>query len=155
MPLKDYTEIIERLQQTLGKGFAEEPWILNMPGKSIACKIDQYYYLAIMPAFVEQLGRLGGMFPDKVTEALIKTGNLITKAPDRNPLLPLTVSWGGRAITVKAAFVDADFVDRAVKTYGNMGSILNVSELKISEGDKTTVEAFFEEKTPPQGLAYF
>ncbi len=95
MPLKDYTEIGERLQQVLGKGFAEEPWILNMPGKSVACKIDQYYYVAVMPAFVEQLGRLGGMFPDQVTEALVKTGNFITKAPDRNPLLPLTVSWGG------------------------------------------------------------
>jgi len=155
MPLKDYTEIVERLQQTLGKGFIDEPWILNMPGKSIACKVDQHYYLAIIPAFTEQLGRLGGMFPDQVVEALVKTGNFITKAPDRNPLVPLTVSWGGRAITVKAAFVDADFIDRAVKTYGNMGSVLNVSELKISEADKEKVEAFFEDKTPPQALAYF
>lgn len=155
MTLTDYTGIVERLQKTLGKGFANEPWILNMPGKSIACKIDQYYYIAVMPAFVEQLGRLGGMFPDQVTEALVKTGNFITKAPDRNPLVPLTVSWGGRAIKVKAAFVDADFIDRAVKTYGNMGAVLNVSELKISEEDKEKVEAFFEGKTAPQKLAYF
>jgi len=155
MPLKDYTEIVERLQQTLGKGFMDEPWILNMPGKSIACKVDQYYYLAVMPAFVEQLGRLGGMFPDQVTEALVRTGNFITKAPDRNPLLSLTVSWGGKGIAVRAAFVDADFIDRAVKTYGGMGSVLNVSELKISEEDQEKVEAFFEGKTSPQKLAYF
>lgn len=155
MPLKDYTEIVERLQKGLGKGFADEPWILNMPGRSIACKIDQYYYLAVMPGFVDQLARLGGMFPDQVTEAMVKTGNLITKAPERDPLLPLTVAWGGRPVTIKAAFVDADFIDRAVKTYGNMGSGLNVSELKISAADKDAVEAFFEGKTPPQNLAFF
>ncbi len=155
MPLKDYTGIVEKLQQNLGKAFADEPWMLNMPGKTVACKIDQYYYLAVMPAFVEQLARAGGMLPNNVIEALVKTGNLITKAPDRNPLVPLTVSWGGRPVTIKAAFVDADFIDRAVKTYGGFGAILNVSELKISGADKEKVEAFFDGKTPPQGLAYY
>ena len=155
MPLKDYSEIVERLQQALGKGFAAEPWLLNLPGKSVACKIDQYHYLAVMPGFLETLGRLGGMFPDQVREALVKTGNLITKAPDRDPLLALTVSWGGRSVTVQGAFVDADFIDRAVKTYGGMGSVLSVSELKISEHDKERVEEFFEGKTAPQGLAYY
>ncbi len=155
MPLKDYTGIVEKLQQNLGKAFADEPWVLNMPGKSVACKVDQYYYLAVMPAFVEQLGRFGGMLPDNVTEALVKTGNFITKAPDRNPLLPLTVSWGGSPVTIKAAFVDADFIDRAVKTYGGLGTVLNVSELKISGADKEKVESFFDGKTPPQALAYY
>lgn len=155
MPLKDYTEIVGKLQQAIGKAFAEEPWILNMPGKSVACKIDQYYYLAVMPAFVEQLARYGGMLPETVTEALVKTGNLITKAPERDPLLPLTVGWGSRPVTIKAAFVDADFIDRAVKTYGGLGSILNVSDLKISEDDRAKVEAFFEDKTPPQNLSYY
>jgi len=153
--LKDYTEIVERLQQTLGNGFAQEPWTLNLPGKSIACKIDQHYYLAVMPAFLETLGRLGGMFPDQVLEALVKTGNLITKAPERDPHIPLTVAWGGKGVTIKGAFVDADFIDRAVKTYGGLTSVLNVSDLKISEHEKAKVEAFFEGKTPPQGLAYY
>lgn len=155
MPLSDYAETLERLQQALGKGFAEEPWILNMPGRSLACKIDQYYYLAVMPGFVEQLARMGGTFPDKVTEALVKTGNFITKGPDRDPLLPLTVSWGNRPVTLKAAFVDADFIDRAVKTYGGLTSVLNVSELKISQADRPKIDDFFEGKTPPQKLAYF
>jgi len=155
MPLTDYTEIVEKLQKALGRGFAEEPWILNVPGKSIACKIDQFYYLAVFPAFSEQLARLGGMFPDQVNKALVKTGNFITKAPERNPLLPLTLGWGGPPVKVKAAFVDADFIDRAVKTYGGLDSVLNVSELKISSADRERVEAFFEDKTPPQKLAYF
>lgn len=155
MPLKNHSDNVERLQKALGKAFTDEPWILNMPGKSIACKIDHLYYLVVMPAFVEQLGRYGGMFPDQVLESLIKTGNMITKAPQRDPHIPLTVSWGGRSVTVKAAFVDADFIDRAVKTYGGVSSVLNVSELKISSADKEKVIAFFEDKTPPQDLAYF
>lgn len=155
MPLSDYADTLQRVQRALGKGFAEEPWILNMPGRSIACKIDQYYYLAIMPVFVDHLSRLGGSFPDKVTEALVKTGNFITKGPDRDPVLSLTVGWGGRPVTLRAAFVDADFIDRAVKTYGGFGSVLNVSELKISGAEREKVDAFFEGKTPPQKLAYF
>ena len=126
-----------------------------MPGRSIACKIDQYYYLAVMPAFIETLGRMGGMFPDQVREALVRTGNFITKAPERDPVIPLTVSWGGRGVTVNGAFVDADFIDRAVKTYGGLASILNVSDLKISSDDRERIEAFFEDKTPPQALAYY
>ncbi|WP_419787565.1 hypothetical protein [Pseudodesulfovibrio sp.] len=155
MALTDFTERVERLQQGLGKGFAEEPWMLNLPGRSVACKIDQYYYLAVMPAFAEKLARLGGMFPHQVVEALVRTGNLITRAPERDPILPLTVSWEGPVVTVRAAFVDADFIDRAVKTYGGAGGGLNVSELKISGRDRERVELFFEDKTPPQGLAYF
>lgn len=155
MPLKDYSEIVERLQRGLGRGFAEEPWLLNLPGKSVACKIDQYHYLAVMPGFLETLGKLGGMFPDRVLDALVRTGNLITRPPDRDPVLSLTVSWGGRGVTLKSAFIDADFIDRAVKTYGGMGSILSVSDLKISEEDRGRVEDFFEGKTAPQSLAYY
>lgn len=155
MALADYTASIDRLQRALGKAYGDEPWLLNMPGRSVACKIDHYYYLAVMPGFVETLARLGGMFPKQVLEALVRTGNLITKGPERDPLLPLTVSWGARSVTLTGAFVDADFIDRAVKTYGGMGSILSVSDLKISEADKEKIETFFEGKTPPQSLAYF
>lgn len=155
MALTDFTEMVERLQKGLGKAFAEEPWMLNLPGQSVACKIDQHYYLAVMPAFAERLARLGGMFPHHVVEALVRTGNLITRAPDRDPVLPLTVAWEGPSVTVRAAFVDADFIDRAVKTYGGSEGGLNVSELKISGRDRERLEAFFEGKTPPEGLAYF
>ncbi len=78
MPLTDYTEIVEKLQKALGRGFAEEPWILNVPGKSIACKSTSLLS-SVFPAFSEQLARLGGMFPDQVNKALVKTGNFITK----------------------------------------------------------------------------
>ena len=155
MALADYTASVDHLQKALGKAFAAEPWLLNMPGRSVACKIDQFYYLAVMPGFLETLGRMGGMFPDQVLETLVRTGNLITKAPERNPHIPLTVSWGARSVTLTGAFVDADFIDRAVKTYGGLGCILNVSDLKISSADRSRVETLFQDKTPPQALAYF
>ncbi|MGE4423242.1 MAG: hypothetical protein AB7D39_13170 [Pseudodesulfovibrio sp.] len=155
MALADYTASVDHLQKALGKAYADEPWLLNMPGRSVACKIDHYYYLAVMPGFLETLGRLGGMFPDQVRETLVRTGNLITKPPERDPLLPLTVSWGGRSVTLTGAFVDADFIDRAVKTYGGFGTILNVSDLKISAADRDRIETLFQDKTPPQALAYF
>ena len=155
MALKDFTEIVERLQKGLGRAFAEEPWMLNLPGRSVACKIDQHYYLAVMPAFAERLGRLAGMFPDQVVEALVRTGNLITRAPERDPVQAMTVGWEGGAVTVRGAFVDAEFIDGALRMYGGLGASLNVSELKISSGDRERLEAFFEGKTPPQKLAYF
>jgi hypothetical protein len=155
MPLKDYAEMAERVQRALGRGFADEPWILNMPGRSIACKIDHLHYLAVMPAFVDHLGRLAGMFPDQVTECLVRTGNFITRSPERQPEMALTVSWGGRPVTIRAAFVDADFIDRALRTYGNLPTPLNLSDLRISLADRGRVDAFFEDKTPPQALAYF
>lgn len=155
MPMQNHAETVERLQRALGKGVSQSPWLINLPGRSIACKIDQYYYLAIMPAFVEQLARLGGMFPDQVESALIFSGNFITKAPERTPTIPLTVSWGGPTMKLKAAFVEAEFIDRGIKTYSDLGMVPSVSELKISSADKESVEAFFEGKTPPQRLAYF
>lgn len=155
MPLKDYTANLDRLQKGLGRAFADEPWLLNVPGRSVACKIDHLYYLAVMPAFGEHLGRWAGMFPEQAVETLVRTGNLITRAPERDPLLRLHVGWGGRVYGIKAAFVDADFMDRALKTYGGLPSVLNVSDLKISSADRPAVEAFFADKTPPQKLVYF
>ncbi|MUM76085.1 hypothetical protein GKC30_00375 [Pseudodesulfovibrio sp. F-1] len=155
MPIKDYAEMVERVQRALGRGFAEEPWMLNMPGRSIACKIDHLHYLAVMPAFVDQLGRMAGMFPDQVSECLVRTGNFITRSPDRQPEVSLTVGWGGRPVTIRAAFVDADFIDRAVRTYGGLAMPLHLSDLRISVADRERVEAFFEGKTPPQALVYF
>lgn len=154
MPLVDYTERLERLQRGIGRAFSKEPWIFNLPGKSIACKIDHLYFLAIMPAFIETLSRYTGMKPESVLETLIKTGNFITHAPDRNPVLPIGVTWSGKVYEIKAAFMDADFIDRALKMHGGMENALNVSDLKIAAAYRPQVETLFEEKTAPQGLAY-
>lgn len=154
MPLIDYTERIERLQRGLGRAFEAEPWILNLPGKSVACKLDQYYYLAVMPAFAEKLARYSGLLPESVVETLVRTGNLITRPPERDPVVTLGVTWGGKVYEITAAFVEADFIDRAIKVYGDMESGLNVSDLKIAAASKPSVDELFEGKTAPQGLAF-
>jgi hypothetical protein len=153
--LKDYSQDIDKLQKGIAKAYSAQPWVLNLPGKSVACKIDPHYYLAIMPGFIEKLGRWGGMLPKNVLAGLIKTGNLITKAPERDPNMSVGVSWGTGVYRMQVAFVEADFIDRGLKTYAGLPSVLNVSELKISAEDRDAVEAFFEGKTPPQGLVYF
>lgn len=154
MPLTDYQEIADKLQKGLGHAFAEEPWILNLPGKSIACKVDQYYYVAVMPAFLDKMAEWSGVPRGRVAEALVKTGNFITKAPERNPMLRIGLCWDGQTYDLKAAFVDADFIDRALRFYGHMETVLNVSDLKISEASRDKVEELFEDKTAPQDLAY-
>lgn len=154
MPLVDYAEAVERLQRGLGRAMDEEPWVLNIPGKSVACKLDHLYYLAVMPAFVEKLSRFSGMMPEKVVETLVRTGNFITRPPEREPVLPVGVTWGGRVYEIRAAFVEADFIDRAARLHGGMDSGLNVSDLKLTAASREAVELFFEGKTPPQGLAY-
>lgn len=154
MPLVDYAEAVERLQRGLGRAFSEEPWALNIPGKSVACKLDPLYYLAVMPAFVEKLSRFSGMRPENVVETLVKTGNFITRPPERDPVLSVGVTWSGKVYEIKAAFVEVDFIDRAVRMHGGMDTGLNVSDLKIAASSRSAVEEFFEDKTPPQGLAY-
>ncbi len=154
MPLIDYQDVVFRLQQGLGQAFADTPWILNLPGKSVACKVDQYYYVAVMPAFIEKLAEWSNIAPAVVSESLVRTGNFITKAPERDPQLSLGLTWDGKIYDLKAAFVDADFIDRALRFFGGMESVLNVSELRIASASRESVEDFFEGKTPPQGLAY-
>lgn len=154
MPLIDYQDIADRAQKGLGQAFRQEPWILNLPGKSVACKVDQYYYVVIMPKFIEKLAGWSGVKTELVLEALIKTGNLITKAPERKPEMNLGLCWDGKMVEMESAFVDADFMDRALRFYGGLESSLNVSELKMSSLFREQVESFFEGKTPPQALAY-
>lgn len=154
MPLVDYQEIATKLQQGLGQAFSEEPWLLNLPGKSIACKVDQYYYVAVMPAFLDKLSEWSGVSRGRVAEALVKTGNIITRAPERNPMVRVGLCWDGQVYDLKAAFVDADFIDRALRYYGGLETVLNVSELKIASSSREKVEGLFIDKTAPQELAY-
>ena len=155
MPLKDYSENLDRLQRGLGKAFQDEPWMLNVPGQSVACKIDQFYYVAVLPAFVERLGRWGGMLPTQVVETLVKTGNIITRAPEREPGITLGVGWGGKTYPVNVAFVDAQFIDRALVTYGGLGMSMPVSDLKLSDEHREAVESLFDGKTAPDKSAYY
>lgn len=154
MPLKDYQETVARLQKGLAQAYLDDPSILNVPGRSVACKVDPGYYVALQPLFDEALARWAAMLPRNVRDALVRTGNMITKAPEREAVLQVGLAWGGRHHVMRVSFIEADFIDRALRTYAGTATGLEVSELGIERGHKPMLEEFFEDKQGLQELAY-
>lgn len=154
MPLKDYQDSLTRLQKGMANAYKQSPQVLNVPGQSVACKVDPNYYLALEPVFTEILARWAISFPDSVLETLSHTGSVVVCKPMATHVIPLTVSWGGRDYEIHAAFLLADFVDRALKLYAGVADPLPVSELRIRADEKNAVEAFFAGLTPPGGVAF-
>ena len=154
MPLKDYQDALTRLQKGLAQAYRESPQVLNVPGQSVACKVDPEYYLALEPVFTELLARWAVSFPESVLETLTHTGSLVVCKPLSTHIIPLSVSWAGRDFEVQAMFLLADFVDRALMLYAGAAAPLPVSDLRIRTDDRKAVEAFFGAFTPPRSLAY-
>jgi len=154
MPLTDYQDLLTRLQKGLAGGFRDAPHVLNTPGQSLACRIDSGYYLALEPVFSEILARWAVGFPEGVVETLVHTGSLVYCKFMNTHILPLTLSWEGKDFEVQAAFLKADFIDRALKLYGGRQEPLPVSELRIRADERAAVEAFFGELTPPDARVY-
>lgn len=146
--MKDYPEILDRLQKGLGKAYRDSALVLGIPGVSVAVKIDPQYYLAVMPAFLSRVAEWSGMFPDTAEQALIRTGNLITGIQGSHQT-QVTVVWGSPPISrrVNASFVLADFVDRALRLYGAHPSPMPVADLRIAAEDQDSVARFFDSKT--------
>jgi len=146
--IKDYSEILDRLQKGLGKAYRESPLVLGVPGVSVAVKIDPHYYLSVMPAFLSRLAEWSGMFPDTAEQALIRTGNLILGNGD-TPRTQLSVVWGSPPISrrVNASFVLAEFIDRALRLYGGQSAPMPVADLRIAADDREAVTRFFDTKT--------
>lgn len=154
MPLTDYQEALTRLQKGLASGYKQSPQVINVPGQALACKVDPNYYIALEPVFTEILARWAVSFPQGVQDTLVHTGSLVFCKAMNTHMIPLTVNWDGRDYEVHAAFLLAEFVDRALKLYGGVSDPLPVSALRIREADRKAVEAFFGDKTPPAGVAY-
>ncbi len=154
MPLKDYQDSLTRLQKGMANAYKQSPQVLNVPGQSVACKVDPNYYLALEPVFTEILSRWAISFPDSVLETLTHTGSGGVCKPMATHVIPLTVNWGGRDYEIQAAFLQAEFVDRALKLYGGVADPLPVSELRIRADERAAVEAFFAGLTPPGGVAF-
>ena len=126
--------------------------MLNVPGQSVACKVDPHYYLALEPVFLILMARWAVSFPEAVLETLTHTGNVIVCKPLSTHMIPLSVTWDSQDFEVQAVFLLADFVDRALMLYAGAPQPLPVSDLRTA--DRAAVEAFFGPSTPPQGLAY-
>lgn len=154
MPLKDYQEALTRLQKSLAAAWRETREVVNVPGQSLLCKVDPEYYLALEPIFSEIMGRLAVTYPQVVLDTLQHTGDLVFCKPMNTHIIPLTLSWDGKDYEVQAAFVKAEFVDRALKLYAGAEVVLPVSDLRIRADERAAVEAFFGELTPPGAVAY-
>lgn len=154
MPLKDYQDALTRLQKGLASAYAQSPEVLNVPGQSLVCKVDPEYYLALEPIFTEIMARWAVSFPQAVLETLVHTGNLVFCKPLGTHIIPLTLTWGGKDFEVQAAFLQADFVDRALKLYAGVAQPLPVADLRIRADERAAVEAFFGDKTLLGAVAY-
>lgn len=154
MPLPDYHERVERLQRGLARAWLRDPALLNLPGRSIACKLDPNYYLAAQPFFDTEIARAAGMLPATAAQALVKSGLLITRPPEREHVLQVGVVYAGHAITMPASFLDADFVDRALRLYGGAPHGLQVADLRLAAESREAVEHLFEGKTPPGRVCF-
>ncbi|TIH13545.1 hypothetical protein D0S45_14630 [Marinifilum sp. JC120] len=154
MSLQDYKVRIDRLQEGLGKAFVENPFILNIPGKSIALKVDPYYYVAFEPAFSENLSRFGVMLPKNVRDTLVRTGNLVTDQETRNPIIKIRMKWNDRSYSMNVCFVESGFIDQALKIYGGVKEEVGLSEIRILESERERLEEFFGERTLLKSVAF-
>lgn len=154
--LVDYAEILTRLVEALGRHYRQNPSILNVPGVSVALKIDPDWYLALRPSFAELLGKWAGVVPGRVEETLMRTGNLALGPDKRRYEETLLVYEEGSSTVLRLAadFVPADCIDRAVVMYGGEPGPLAVSGLRLVEGQRPALDAFFEGKTPLRSLAF-
>ncbi|WP_320169369.1 hypothetical protein [Maridesulfovibrio sp.] len=154
MSLQDYKSRIDRLQKGLGKAFAENPFILNIPGKSIALKVDPYYYVAFEPAFTENLSRFGVMLQKNVRDTLVRTGNLVTDQQTRNPIVKIRMKWDERTYSMQVCFVESGFIDQALKIYGGVKAEIGLAEIRILSSERERLEKFFGERTLLKSVAF-
>ncbi len=156
MTLTDYTELAGDLQRVLGEKYRLDDQILNVPGFSMACRIDEHYFLALEPLLLKNLGTWSAVLPSRVLKALIKTGNILTCPPDREHMVALRTTWEGlgRFVRIKACFVQGEFFDRALKVFGGRAKPLPLSSLQVHSDDRAGVEEFFKGKTPPASWLY-
>jgi hypothetical protein len=153
----DYAQSLERLEKALGEQYRQSPYILGTPGTSLACKVDPFTYLAVQPGFIKYLSRWAGMFPDRVEETLVKTGNMLSDASHRVHTTTLRVYADGAPdapVAVSASFILASFIDQALTLYGGADGPLPVSRLKIMADDQDRAQILFAGKTPLAALAF-
>ncbi len=156
MAMVDYSDLVLNLQRRIGEHFSHNPDILNIPGRSMACRVDEHYYLALEPMLVKKLSQWGAIIPSRVVEALLKTGNLISHPSDREHVIQLRATWEGlgKFVRIQACFVLAEFMDRGLKIYAGQIRPLPLSPLYVHSQDRSLVEEFFGNKTPPASWIY-
>ncbi len=157
-PLIDYSQIITLVQKGLARSYEQDQGIINIPGKSIALKVDANYYLILFPSFIEHVCKICGVMPKTLLDSLVKTGNLIVDPVTREYVKSVEVKWKKemKPLKIKVGFLISSFVDNAFKLFGTKKkSPLPVSELKISKRSKLNIDPLFTNKTPLNSSVFF
>lgn len=154
----DYNQLLEVLQREIAERFREYPETLNVPGRSMACRISQFHYLAPFTGLCEQLAQWTGMEPETVRDTIVKTGNVLMGDGNSAPSLAVELVWGPHGAPIHArvdvAFLHSDFIDRSLALYGGLSSPLPVSELRIRAEERTRVEEFTRDKAVIPGMCF-
>jgi hypothetical protein len=152
----DYSQNLERLEKALGQHCRDKRFILGEFGSSLALKVDPFYYLAIQPGFLKHLSRWAGMLPAIAAQTLIRTGALLSDPSRTVHAVPVRVLEEGSdmVLSVRASFVLASFIDRALAIHGATADAPPVSRLRILDEDRPGLAFLFQGKTPLQSLAF-
>ncbi len=154
MPLPDYQHRIHILQRALVKVWENDSLALNFPGQSIACKIDPLYYLAFQTDFEHTLSQASGILPELIAEALIKTGLLLSNTPQREHIFSLTLFVGEAKQKSQVSFLDAQFIDLALRQFGGVTTLPHVADIRIHEQERSYVEQIFAGRTMLADFAF-
>lgn len=154
--LVDFSEILNRLEQALGRHYRQSPSLLNLPGVSVAMKLDPFYYLALRPSFGELLGKWAAVTPKRVEETLVRTGNLVVGPGRTRYPESLAVFEEGSATVLRltADFVPASWIDGALMRYGGATAPPAVSGLRLLSDQGPALSRFFAGMTPLAALAF-
>ncbi|MDQ7831055.1 MAG: hypothetical protein RDU30_04945 [Desulfovibrionaceae bacterium] len=152
----DYGEVLPRLEKALGLRYRDNPDIINVPGTSVACKVDPFAYVAPRPAFVAFLAKWAGTPLAVTEETLVRTGNLLVDASHARLDGPVAILVDGspRVMRMPLDFIPASFIDRALVLYGGEHGPLPVSRLRLLSSEKARIDAFFSGKPPLLDVAY-
>lgn len=152
----DHAQRIDRLQRVLAEAWLERPSLLNVPGASLACKLDPYYYLGLYPGVVDFFAIRCGMFHANVLQHLVRTGNLLVHPQGGTPRITLRVVWkeGQRRARLDGCFLHSDFIDRALMLYAGEPHEQPVSSLSIDAREKQRIALLLQGKTPLQKMAF-
>ncbi|QLA17623.1 hypothetical protein [Desulfolutivibrio sulfoxidireducens] len=152
----DYAEILPRIEKALGDRYRGNPDLFNVPGISLACKVDPFTYVALRPAFVDFAAKWAGVSQKDAEQTLVRTGNLLVDQ-DRKRLdgpLEVLADEAGPVMRLVVDFVPAAFIDRAVVLYGGEPAPPPVSRLRVHPRERQRLAAFFSGKTPLLDLAF-
>ncbi|AGW14003.1 hypothetical protein [Megalodesulfovibrio gigas] len=155
----DYSSELTRLQHALARQMQARPQLLNLSPRSLAWKVDPWYYVALAPQFLAHWAVWGAMRPGVAAEVLLRTGVMVSrKLPSgRKTVLPVRLVWSGgisqaRSLLVPVQLFQADAMDRALLLQGHKRPA--ISPMRVHPESRPMLAAFLRGKTMLSDAAF-